>query len=219
MSKLNPFEAFHLVTSVKLHFDDKYDAVKYRFRLGPRMSPATFDARRDKYFFERLARNHSDPDDCLWYVVANVMVGNGWIGKMTEEPFVELSSWHQAATYKFETELNSIRNRFGYLDDALECDARLSGTRPPALLTAYINEDISIHTIAIMNCLTGFLKKEMTKVSDPLGMLGAHATKIQKYSDILTARSTINAEKCRDVILKLFSASEESSCINNGAVS
>ena len=55
--KITPLQAWHLATSIKLHFDGKLDAVKYHYKM-PSLTQKAFDARKDRYHFEKLARRH-----------------------------------------------------------------------------------------------------------------------------------------------------------------
>lgn len=206
--KINPVQAWQLCTSVKLYFEDKYDAPKYNFRM-PSLTASGLLGRKDRYFFEKLARNHSEFDECLWFVVSNVLAGNGWIGDMNEQTFTEFSAWHQSMAYRFEQELKSVMNRFGCLDDALEAQINLRDTRPPPILFAYTQKDISIHTIAILQCFTSFLDREMRNVPDPLGMWNDHCGKIVKYAKILHPRIPCGLfSKMKNTTIKLFTPPE-----------
>ena len=183
-NKVTPLQAWNLVTSIKLHFEGKLDAVKYRFSMKS-LSAQAFEARKDRYFFEKLARRHSEFNECLWYVSANVMAGKKWIGSMNEEPYIELRAYHESMQYRFSQEIKSVVERFSDFDDMLEANHRLDGVRPPPILAAYSQDKVSIHGLAILQTLTGFLDREMPKVNDPLGLWTEHSLKARKYAQLL----------------------------------
>ena len=52
----DPFESYKLYNALKLHFESKYDAVKYNYKTS--VTPNSFFKRKDKYFFAKLAKTH-----------------------------------------------------------------------------------------------------------------------------------------------------------------
>lgn len=77
---MTPFEAWVDYVALKRHFTSDYDYVKYGGKV--RLKPSSFESRRDRYFFEKLAR-HSAPHD---FLVANLSKNPGaWIGTLVRE--------------------------------------------------------------------------------------------------------------------------------------
>jgi hypothetical protein len=200
-ARINPVDAWRIFSAVRLHFDGNYDAHRYNFRM-PNLKPSAFEGRRDRYFFEKAARNYATQDDYVWFCVSNILYGHKWIGEMNQTAYDELKTWHESMAYKFTEELKLILDRFGNFDDMIEANVKLDGTRPPPILVAYSNLEVSIHTITILECLTGFLKKEMVSVSDPMGIWNTHATRIMKYAPFLKAK--LDANKYKNIVISLF---------------
>ena len=203
--KVTPLQVWNLVTSIKLHFEGKFDAIKYRFSMKS-LSAQAFEIRKDRYYFEKLARRHSDFNECLWYSAANVMVGNRWIGSMNEEPYVALQSYHESMIYRFGEEMKSLARSEGSLDRLLIS----IDNQPPRILKAVASGTLSIHAAAILEALAQFLNREMPKISDPLGLWEEHHLKIEKYAQLLSWDSRIfsnsNRKSLRDVVIKSFTS-------------
>jgi hypothetical protein len=178
--KIVPLQAWHIVMSVKLHFEGKLDAVKYRFRMSS-LTQKALDARKDRYHIEKLARKYSTADEAIWFVTSNILAGNKWIGDMNEGPYTEFRAWHESMEYRFTQEIKSLAEKDRSIDNLLVS----SNGKPPRLLQSYAAEKTSIHTIALIECLTSFLTNEMIKVDDPLGMWEDHARLVRSYAALL----------------------------------
>lgn len=197
--KISPLQAWNIATSVKLHFEGKLDAVKYRYSMKS-LTAKAFETRKDKYYFEKLARKHSTLQECVWYCASNVMDGNKWIGSMCEEPYDNLSAWHQSMDYRFAEEMKAFAAT-GETFDALLMDLTLTG-KPPRLIQFIAAEKTSVHAGAIIQCLTNFIDREMGKVIDPLSMWEEHARRLRAYGKIL--ETNLNRGVMKAIILKAF---------------
>lgn len=196
--KITPIQAWNIATTMKLHFEGKLDAVKYRFSMK-NLTAKSFEGRKDRYHFEKLARKHSDLNECIWYCASNVMSGNKWIGDMNEEPYVELRAYHESMNYRFEQEIKALAESGEKFDDLL-MDITGEG-KAPRLLQSYASGKSSIHLIAIIQALTGFLR-EMPKVKDPLRMWEEHATRVSAYSKILV--HNLDAPTFKRIVISAF---------------
>ena len=64
---LSPFLTYKYYVAIKRHFtDERYDFFKYKGRI--KASEATFLKRKDKYYFEKLAKHDSPPS----YILSNI---------------------------------------------------------------------------------------------------------------------------------------------------
>jgi len=197
--KITPLQAWHIATSIRLHFEGKFDAVKYHFKM-PSLTQKAFEARKDRYFFEKLARNHAPLDEAIWYCTSNVMNGNKWIGDMNEEPYTDLCAWHESMNYRFEQEMKALQDS-GETFDGLLLDLTQEG-KPPRILQAYASNKISIHAIGVVQCLTKFIDYEMSKVKDPLGLWKEHSTQVQAYAKILERK--LHQSILRNIVIQSF---------------
>ena len=114
--KVTPFEVYTTYLGMKNHFTkDKYDFVKYSGKT--RASVASFNKRRDRYFFERMSRKKDD-HEIVNYFIANFTShddpGKVWIGEIIENGETNFKDWqrrNQSLSYIFGNEVESIFTR------------------------------------------------------------------------------------------------------------
>jgi len=145
--------------AVRLHFTtDKYDV----FESGGRVmgSRSTFDKRRDRGLFEKLAEKFSSDKDLIQFFVANFAYGNNGVVYSSESHDL-YESWQnrkQSITRSFEVDLIALsrvleteRKPYEYLFDTEDCS--------PPLLNLYLSKAISLETMSIINDLDPYLDK------------------------------------------------------------
>ena len=82
--KVTPFDTYQHYLSLKNHFTNpKYDFFKYGAKT--RASMASFNKRKDKYWFEKTSRKYSD-EEVVDFLVSNFTAAdnpqNLWIGEI-----------------------------------------------------------------------------------------------------------------------------------------
>ena len=55
------FEAYRIYNAIRLHFNTDYNAIKYHFKTN--VSPSSFEIKKERYFFEKLARTYPNLND------------------------------------------------------------------------------------------------------------------------------------------------------------
>lgn len=193
---MTPFEAYCEYVSIKNHFSKSgYDYFKYNGKTG--VKPETFHNRKDKVFFEKLAK-HSDVHG---FLVANLSQNEKlWIKELaySENAEQNYKTWvknNQSLTYVFKQDLNKLDADF---DKNLLCVAH----QHPILLQLYLSEEISLETLCIILDLTKANKywskgMEYDPIWDALNM------KIKKYIPFIK----YDKEKFKKIILDFFSKS------------
>ena len=106
---MQPFDAYSMYNALKLHFEqDSYDAVKYNFKSN--VSSKSFFARKDKYFFAKLAKNYDDK--LLQYYIANFKNGVSYVGDMLNEGgetnFKEHMKIRESIHREFQKDINEF---------------------------------------------------------------------------------------------------------------
>ena len=106
---MDPFESYKLYNALKLHFEqDSYDAIKYNFKSN--IKPHSFFARKDKFFFAKLAKNYGD--NLLDYYVANFKNGVSYVGDMINEEGESNYTRHkkvmESLTREFQKDINKL---------------------------------------------------------------------------------------------------------------
>ena len=110
---MDPFESYKLYNALKLHFEqDSYDAIKYNFKSN--IKPQSFFARKDKFFFAKLAKNYGD--NLLDYYVANFKNGVSYVGDMINEEGESNYTRHkkvmESLTREFQKDINKFYKHY-----------------------------------------------------------------------------------------------------------
>ena len=180
--KVSPFDCYKTYLAMKNHFTkESYDYVKYGGRS--RASVASFNKRRDRYFFERMSRKKDD-DEIIQYFIANFISsedpGKVWIGEIIQNGETNFKEWqkrNQSLSYLFGNEVETIFTR-----DNFDSYFHTQGQHPK-ILKAYLRKEISIETLIILDRILGFVKQFDKKLDDPIW--STVSLKIKKYGAFL----------------------------------
>lgn len=190
---MTPFEAYCEYVSLKNHFTQSgYDYFKYNGKT--RLKPATFQKRKDRIFFEKLAKH----TDVHGYLVANLSINEKlWIRDLAYSESAELNykNWsknNQSLSYIFKQDLNKLDADF---DKNFLCVEH----QHPVLLQLYLSNEISLETLCILLNITKadkYWSKEMEfdLVWDMLKL------KIKKYTPFIS----YDKDKYKAILLDFF---------------
>ena len=192
---MQPFDAYSMYNALKLHFEqDSYDAVKYNFKSN--VSPKSFFARKDKYFFAKLAKTYDDK--LLQYYIANFKNGVSYVGDMLNEGgetyFKEHMKIRESIHREFQKDINSL------IDMDIEFDEffKIKQTHP-LIVKLLMREEISLETVVILDSILGFMEREGSKITETI-IWPDISRKIMKYKPFVD----FNKIKCVDIIKKGF---------------
>lgn len=193
---VDPFESFKLYNALKLHFESAgYDAFKYNFKTN--VKPTSFLKRKDKYFFAKVARQYEK--DMMGYYVSNFKHGVSYVGEMINECGEEnyknhkriLESIHRV----FSVDINILSEQNVDFDKLFESeDGQL-----PFVIQYWMQEEISLETIVILNSLLGFVHRESPKISDTI-IWPDTKRRIEKYAPFVH----FDVDKCKNLLTKRF---------------
>jgi len=180
--KVTPFEVYTTYLGMKNHFTkDKYDFIKYSGRT--RASVASFNKRRDRYFFERMSRKKDD-NEIVNYFIANFIShddpGKVWIGEIIQNGETNFKEWqrrNQSLSYIFGNEVEGIFTR-----DNFDSYFHTQGQHPK-ILKSYLRKEISLETLVILDKILGFRSRLDKKLDDPIW--STVSLKIKKYDPFL----------------------------------
>lgn len=165
-----------MYVALKNHFSSNtYDYFKYGGKT--RASLSSYETRKDKYFFEKLARKREVESFILANIVeqgAAVWVGNLANEQQAEEYYRLWQKRQQSFTYLFKQDLDKLLTPY---------DANfivVDGQHPP-LLKQYVRQEISIETLCVLNTLSNFTKYWSRKIEDTV-IWPEIAKKIKKYT-------------------------------------
>lgn len=190
---MTAYQAYVEYVALKNHFTQKnYDYLKYNGKVKS-ANPKSFESRRDKYMFEKLAKK----DDIKGFLIANFLCGTKWVGDLVtndkaESIYKEWLKRKQSLTYVFKTELDHLDADF---NENFKCNQG-----HPKLLRLYLSGKVSIETLKILCDLTNCIRVwnlEMT--SDPVWE--EVEKKLIKYNSFFS----YDAEKMKTIVVDKFS--------------
>ena len=177
-----PFDAYRCYLSLKNHFTkDHYDYIKYRGKT--RATVQAFYKRKDRFWFEKFARQKNDKEVEEFFVsnfIYSTDPATVWIGEMIKEGEGRYTEWKkkvQSLTYIFKEETESVfENK--KVDDMFDC----SKGHPP-ILKSYLGGDISLESMVIYDRIFDYGKDFDKRLKDPVWETVSR--KIKKYSPFL----------------------------------
>jgi len=179
---LTAFETYQHYLSLKNHFTNpKYDFFKYGAKT--RASMASFNKRRDKYWFEKTSRKYSD-EEVVDFLVSNFSAANNpqnlWIGEIInsgERTYAEWKKRKQSSTYLFKEQSNEL-----FLENELENLFNCSSGHP-IILKEYLSGRLSLENFIIWDKIFHFSKNFDKKLDDPVWE--TVSLKVKKYSPFI----------------------------------
>ena len=181
--KVTPFETYQTYLSMKSHFTNrKYDFFKYGGKS--RATMASFNKRKDKYWFEKTSRKYSDKE-VLDFLLSNFVSANNpenlWIGEIInsgERTYAEWMKRQQSLTYLFKEQSNELLSN-KKLNEVFDC----SNNKHPIVLKKYLGGEISLETFMILEKVFSFVKNFDKKLTDPVWE--TVSLKIKKYTPFI----------------------------------
>ena len=191
-----PFDAYRCYLSLKNHFTkDHYDYIKYRGKT--RATVQAFYKRKDRFWFEKFARQKNDKEIEEFFVsnfIYSTDPSTVWIGEMIKEGEGRYQEWQkkvQSLTYIFKEETESVfENK--KMDDMFDC----SKGHPP-ILKSYLGGDISLESMVIYDRILGYGKDFDKRLKDPVWETVSR--KIKKYSPFLNICLLYTSPSPRDL--------------------
>ena len=196
--KVTPFETYQTYLSMKSHFTNrKYDFFKYGGKS--RATMASFNKRKDKYWFEKTSRKYSDKE-ILDFLLSNFVSANNpenlWIGEIInsgERTYAEWMKRQQSLTYLFKEQSNELLfNK--KLNEVFDC----SNNKHPIVLKKYLGGEISLETLMILEKVFSFAKDFDKKLQDPVWE--TVSLKLRKYSPFLNINVFTYKKVLREII-------------------
>jgi len=179
---VTPFETYQHYLSLKNHFTNpKYSFFKYGAKT--RASMASFNKRRDKYWFEKTSRKYSN-EEILKFLVSNFAAAdnpqNLWIGEIInsgERTYAEWTKRQQSLTYLFKEQSNELLSETD-LENLFDCSKG-----HPVILKKFLGGNVNLETFVIFDKIFSFSKNFDKKLDDPVWE--TVSLKIKKYGPFL----------------------------------
>ena len=144
---------------------------------------ASFNKRKDKYWFEKTSRKYSD-GEIVDFLLANFVTTdnpkNLWIGEIInsgERTYADWTRRQQSISYLFKEECSKLLEEYK-LDELFDC-----GKGHPIILKRFLGGDVSLETFVIFDIIFPFSDKFDEKLLDPVWE--TVSLKIRKYKPFL----------------------------------
>ena len=154
---VSSFDVYQTYLALKFHFNKKeYDYFKYHGRVRP--NEGSFKLRRDRIFFEKLAKKFNRVDELVNYLIANMTEDRKfWIrdlvGVKAEARYTKWKKKQESLSYLFKENVSRVADSWdGTFDELFECS---EGQHPP-LFTMYARGEVDAETLigidSVLNC-------------------------------------------------------------------
>lgn len=189
---MDALSTYKVYLALKNHFtSDTYDYFKYR---TVKLNSGTFERRKDKYFFVKLGKNRGNYLED--FLVANFVINpKVWVGELVSDQCDSIyKSWQkkqQSMSYIFENEIQFME---GISEKAFNDLLKVNSGEHPEIIRMYLQNDISLETLIILNEVLTFLPRYDKILSDPLyNEVSRLCKKYRPFMDI-------NTSKCRTIV-------------------
>lgn len=189
--KLSGFDVYRLYVALKTHFhSETYNFFESNGRI--RANKSSYQRRRDRYFFERLAKRFSGRDsfELLDYFVANLATNaNLWVGDMLaetcEQNYLDWCRRIQSLDYTFECDCEILLNEIEKRDIAFDGLFETKDQMHPLLLQMVMRDQICIESFIILDNMLHFFKHWDREMSDDY-VWKAFELRCRNYKPFLT---------------------------------
>ena len=178
--KMKPYDVFCQYIALKNHFTlEGYDYFRYGGKTNARED--TFETRRDKYFFMRLAKK----DEPFEYMLSNFVKRGSktWIGDILdssgEENYLNWKKRKESLTYSFKSDLSKLK-------DDLDDNLIVEGGEKPYLLRLYLLGDFSIESLCVLNACLNFVPYWDKEISEYDPMWQETKLLMKKYTPFMS---------------------------------
>lgn len=193
---MTPFEVYVDYLALKRHFtDEKYDYIKYQGKV--KANKASFDVRKDRIFFERLAKHAADPHTVL---LSNIVSQGGKRVWIRDIAFSDKAKQVTADHIRFNESLTyNVKEQLKQFDMPFDQLVRVPQNGHPPLLESYITGLINLETVIVVVDTCKAYKMWSAQLSnDPIAQEVLFM--IDKYRPFIT----YDSEKIRKVIVDVF---------------
>lgn len=156
---MTPYEVYRDYLALRSHFNNaEYDYFKYKGKASG--SVASFNKRKDKIFFERLAK-HRDPHGVI--LAAFVKNPKAWIRDIAYSE--EYEQYYNDRNKKLQSLSYHIKNDLAKIDESFDDALRVTDNQHPTLMRLHSAGVICDETLCIIVDLTGCYKHWNAKLS------------------------------------------------------
>jgi len=150
---MDGFKAYRYYLAIKLHFTtDKFNVFENRGNVkGTREA---FNARNDRYIFEKLAKKHEEDKEIIQFFVSNFAYGNDtaiYAGAEADDNFREWNKRKQSITKVFVDDLAILLTHLEINKLKHSALFNFTDSEYPVALSLFVGGKISIETLRIID--------------------------------------------------------------------
>jgi len=196
---MDAYELCGVYLSLKLHFKDN----KYNFQNSSGkifIKPETFQKRKDRFMFHKIAKKYSD-EHIIPFLVSNFVVNeNYWTGDLAsplcDKNYNEWRKINESMSHFYTEDLEKFEDYKGLVNSI-----KVLPNEHPKLLTDLLEGNIRLETMVILNNIFGLVQMWDSKIDDDI-IYPKIARKIQKYGSFLDVNVSKYKELTRNVLMK-----------------
>jgi hypothetical protein len=196
---MNGYDLYCIYQAIKLHFtSENYNFFQYDGKT--RVSIDAFQKRRDKFLFHRLARKYRD-EEMVPFLVSNfVHSDDNWTKSLLEDQAEETyRNWKRITDSMTKVYLEDLQK---ICPDPKEFNSlfKVEGGQFPKLLVAFLQKDVTIETLVILNNIFNFIQIWDKKISDDI-IYPKVSRKVRKYGAFLSVDTKKYKELTKNILL------------------
>jgi hypothetical protein len=191
------FNAYRIYIAVKLHFESKtYDYFKYNGKSS--VTPKSFFARRDKFFFAKLVRKYGIDELPYFFACNFAHSGTKWVGGLTDEQADDTYKAYKALmesfTYRFKNDIYKLLSETDFKSLFVIDDGQY-----PMLVKHLMQEDLPLESFVVLNRYLNFMPKFDSEIKDPI-LWPELSLKIRKYDKFISVNNNKVMEALKDCL-------------------
>jgi Straboviridae DNA helicase loader len=162
--KLTPFEAYKTYLTVKTYFTRE----SFKFGRKVNVKYSTFEKRKDRYFFTKLAKYKKR--DLVHLLVANLVYKDEsvWVKNLLDEQSEEIYiNWKkriESISYEFQDDCNTLKELLDQKQIAFTRLFKIKSDEHPMILRLLLGSHISLETFVLLNLLFNFFPSFNSKL-------------------------------------------------------
>ena len=180
MSHFSAYGAYVVFVTIRTHFESRtFDFFKHHKVKATR---ATLEKRRDKWFFEKVAKHYTDKD-LRDFFIANRLMDRNYVTELLDDEandnYVKYQARRQSLSYVFANDLDRI------FKHGVKKPFEISNDMYPYIVTLYLRGLVSPETMVILNDFIPFFEKFDKHLGSGDLIWSKIALKLRKYKPFL----------------------------------
>jgi hypothetical protein len=199
---MTSFEVYKLFLALKNHFgNSNYDFFLYQGKT--KANARSFSTKKDKYFYERLARRYDEKELQEFFVSCMIKNPDVWVGDMCRdvrhsENYMDWKRRKESMTYCFSEEVKKIAEEEPSFDQLFVCKRG----EHPKLFDLYNERTITLETLLGIDLVTDCFDDWNTYLEDDIIWKDAYYL-AKQYRPFLMMESKKN--RFKNILRKEFS--------------